>query len=147
MGMVEVIWKIGIPSDESHATALLGAHWKTVTDNQYSCDSMLIRSDLHNSTKMTFIPRGFPVQKPGFVKDEWHITTSFRNGNEFITAHGYTAGKGNYNVHRTTVTCPFPAPITTANPDGSRVWPSEPLEPKYTRRMYHESYLDSLICK
>ncbi|KAK2773827.1 hypothetical protein CKAH01_13410 [Colletotrichum kahawae] len=146
--MVEVIWKIRIPSDESHATALLGAHWKTVTDNQSSgCNSILIRSDLHNSTRMTFQTSRCPVREVGYIKDEWHITTSFRNGNEFTTAHGYTAGKGNYDVHRTTVTCPMPAPITTTGQKGSRVWPTEPLDPTYTRRMYHESYLDSLICK
>lgn len=82
------------------------------------------------------------MTKTGPVPDDWHVTTSWPDTDgTFSTAHGYTKGRQNYDVVRSTVTVNIP--LDTKR-EGKNLWPSDS---KYPTEFLSVDYLNSVLEK
>ncbi|KAL8957710.1 MAG: hypothetical protein Q9193_005092 [Seirophora villosa] len=92
---VTYLWKYPRPSDQSRAIKLMGAAYQTAVATDPNTTSIMIRSDVHNST----------WANGQWVQDEPHLTVSLKNKNQeeektHETSHGYTKSLDDYTLVR-----------------------------------------------
>ncbi|KAI4195987.1 MAG: hypothetical protein LQ348_002371 [Seirophora lacunosa] len=92
---ITYIWKYPRPTDQSRALKLMAAAYQTAVATDPNTTSIMIRSDVHSSTKVL----------GQWSKDEPHLTISFKNRIQeeektHETSHGYTKSLDDYTLVR-----------------------------------------------